>query len=629
MIKNLGFAQKIILCSVATVVIALMTFSLVTYLRMSGEVEQTLENKIRQIATATTDNLSQWLSTKLELTEAVAARAARLENDASFIDLISAVRAGGDFRNVFYGTEAGRFLIDDTNTDDLSGFDPRSRPWYQLAKTANKPSFSEPYNDAITKELLITSVAPVNDTGFKGVVGGDINLTTISETVNSLDLQGLGNAFLVDSTGKVLASPEASEIGQSVSGLYSSEVNIEPVLQNVPNASGSDRILAFYPIKGIESVRWYVGIDIDENAAYASLSDFRNSAIISTLVVALLASLILSYLLKRLTAPLLQLRDALFNIAQGEGDLTQRLNASGHDELGQVAEAFNGFIGNIHILIEDFKGSSENLGTMVTNMAEVSDRSRNECQRQQQETDMVAAAVSQMSAAAQEIATHAQNAADAAREADSEGNQAGLVVNEAISSIRRLAEEIDAATTVINDLENDVSNISSMVDVIRGIADQTNLLALNAAIEAARAGEQGRGFAVVADEVRTLASKTQDSTEEINRLIERLQSGSKQAVQAMATSRDTGEQTVVKANEAGQSLESIARAVSTISDMNIQIATASEEQTAVTEDIARNITAIADATISVTEAATETDENSQRLSEIGASIREKVERFKV
>lgn len=265
---------------------------------------------------------------------------------------------------------------------------------------------------------------------------------------------------------------------------------------------------------------------------------------------------------------------------------------------------------------------------MVTSITEVTERSRNECQRQHQETDMVAAAVSQMSAAAQEIATHAQNAADAAKQADDEGSRAGIVVQEAISAIQKLAGEIDSATIVINDLESDVSNISAMVDVIRGIAEQTNLLALNAAIEAARAGEQGRGFAVVADEVRTLASKTQESTEEINSLIDRLQSASNEAVKAMATSKETGELTVSKANQAGESLQSIAHSVSTISDMNVQIATASEEQTAVTEDIARNITTIADSTASVTAAATETDESSQRLSEIGLSIKEKVDRFR-
>lgn len=626
--KGLGFTQKIIAISVSTMILALIIFSVISHNQMSNEIKKSLEAKVTQTAQITTSNLATWLQTRLNLTKSIADRTAKVADEEELVRVISAVNQGAQFKNVFYGTEDGRFIIDDTNTDDLSGFDPRGRPWYQLAKQKSSPTFSEPYTDAFTKELLITSVAPVNHNGFQGVIGSDIGLKAVSDTVNTIDFQGIGFAYLIDSEGKVLASPVSDAINKNISSLYTGKVNIDPTLQYIPDSNGVNRIVGYYPIKGIESVQWFVAIDIDEDKAYTALSNFRNSAIITTLIVVIISSLILAATLKLLTKPLLSLRDALFNIAEGEGDLTRRLEVTSHDELGEVATAFNTFVENIHVLIEDFKGSSENLATMVTSITEVTERSRNECQRQHQETDMVAAAVSQMSAAAQEIATHAQNAADAAKQADDEGSRAGIVVQEAISAIQKLAGEIDSATIVINDLESDVSNISAMVDVIRGIAEQTNLLALNAAIEAARAGEQGRGFAVVADEVRTLASKTQESTEEINSLIDRLQSASNEAVKAMATSKETGELTVSKANQAGESLQSIAHSVSTISDMNVQIATASEEQTAVTEDIARNITTIADSTASVTAAATETDESSQRLSEIGLSIKEKVDRFR-
>ncbi len=626
--NTLGFSQKIIIASVTAVVLALAVFSTINYARISQEIEVNLQVKLDQIASSTAENMSAWLQTKLDLTIALAQRVTQFPEEDKLTQAISLVNKGGQFRNVYFGSEAGAFIIDDTNTDDLTGFDPRTRPWYQSTKSSNKASFTEPYNDAFTKDLLITSTAPVNAGGFKGVVGGDMNLKTLSDTINKVDFKGLGNAFLIDSQGKMLAHPEEALANKTLDEIYGRGITIAPQLQNIDTPNGA-RILSFHPITGIESIQWYIGIDIDAQQAYGPLYSFRNTAILSTLLVAIISSLVLWVVLKQVTQPLTQLRNALFNIAQGEGDLTQRLTIASQDELGQVATAFNAFVGNIHALIEDFKGSAENLATMVRSMAGVSEKSRLDCQKQQTETDMVAAAVSEMSSAAQEIATHAQSAADAAQDADREGTQAGRVVADAIQSIQRLAQEIQSATSVIGELETDVTNISSMVDVIRGIAEQTNLLALNAAIEAARAGEQGRGFAVVADEVRTLASKTQDSTEEINRLIERLQSGSKQAVDVMASSREAGESTVAKANEAGQSLQSIASAVSTISAMNLQIATASEEQTAVTEDIARNVTAIADATASVTHSATEIDENSQRLAEIADSIREKVDRFKV
>lgn len=626
--NTLGFSQKIILACVIAIITALGIFGAFNYQRINQEIESNLELKLDQISYSATENMSSWLQTRLRLIEALAGRLHNYPDSERIQHAISLINQGGQFRNVFYGTEDGVFLIDDTNRDDLTGFDPRTRPWYQATKSSHQSSFTEPYNDAFTKELLITATAPVMTGGFKGIVGGDLNLKTLSDTLNKIDFKGLGHAFLIDQQGKILAHPESGLANKNLSELYGQPVKINTDLQPVTTEKGP-RILSFHALPGIDSINWYVAIDVDTDKAYASLYDFRNSVIISTLLVALLTSLVLWLVLKQVTQPLFQLRNALFDIAQGEGDLTQRLPVTGTDKFGQVATAFNAFVGNIHGLIEDFRGSAENLMTMVRTMKSVSEQSRKECAKQQQETDMVAAAVSEMSSAAQEIASHAQGAADAAQDADREGSQAGRVVQDAIQSIHHLAKEIQSTTDVITELETDVTNISSMVDVIRGIAEQTNLLALNAAIEAARAGEQGRGFAVVADEVRTLASKTQDSTQEINRLIERLQGGSKQAVAVMTSSREAGESTVAKANEAGHSLQSIASAVSTISSMNIQIATASEEQTAVTEDIARNVTAIADATASVTLAAREIDDNSQRLSEIAASIQEKVSRFRV
>ena len=626
--RSIGFSQKITLVSVTILTLALITFSVQSYVQMSSEIRKSLDVNVTQTAHVVTQNLSTWLSTRLNLTKSIADRMASLSSEEELVRAMSIVNQGTQFKNVFYGTESGRFIIDDTNTEDLSGFDPRGRPWYKLAKNKNTATFSEPYTDAFSKELLITAVAPVNNSGFKGVIGSDISLKAISDTVNAIDFQGIGYAYLIDSTGKVLASPIEDSINQRISDLYSDDIKIDGTLQSIRDKNNEKRIIAYFPVEGIESVRWFVAIDINQEKAYSALTQYTTTSTIVTIIFAVLAALILAAFLRLITKPLFSLRDALFDIAQGEGDLTQRLKVAGSDELGQVATAFNSFIENIHILIEDFKGSAVNLASMVTKITEVSERSRSECERQHQETDMVAAAVSQMSAAAQEIATHAQSAADAAREADEEGARGGVVVHEAIETIQKLADEIDSATVVITDLESNVSNISAMVDVIRGIAEQTNLLALNAAIEAARAGEQGRGFAVVADEVRTLASKTQESTEEINGLIDRLQAASKEAVKAMATSRATGEITVSKADKAGESLQIIARSVSTISDMNVQIATASEEQTAVTEDIARNVVTIAESTSSVTAAATETDENSQRLAEIGLSIKEKVARFK-
>jgi methyl-accepting chemotaxis protein len=378
-----------------------------------------------------------------------------------------------------------------------------------------------------------------------------------------------------------------------------------------------------------DALDWGIIAVAELDAIGAPAVELRNTVLVIAFISVVISGLLALFIAKLLVKPLENINIKMRELASGQGDLTQRLEIQSGDEIGSVASSFNDFVGNLHILIEDFKGSAENLGSFVQGMTDVSAKTKQECIRQQTETDMVASAITEMSAAAHEVAGNAQEAADAAKNADSLSQQGSMVVQDTISSISSLAQELKSATGVINNLETDVSNISSMVDVIRGIAEQTNLLALNAAIEAARAGEQGRGFAVVADEVRTLANKTQESTEEINRLIGILQEASIEAVQSMEKSMEMSNDTSAKADMAGTSLSDIALSVSTISNMNIQIAAAAEEQTAVTEDLTRNVMTISDATGHVTEAAMESEKNSERISEISMSIRDKVKRFVV
>lgn len=285
-----------------------------------------------------------------------------------------------------------------------------------------------------------------------GVVGGDLSLKQLSDTVNSLDFKGLGFAFLINQQGNILAHPDSQQATQSVKTVFGKEIQLASNLQ-FTDASGQDRLVAFFPLKPLGNTQWYIGVDIDRELAMAPLYTFRTSAILSTLVGAIATIFLLELLLKQVTRPLQKLRNALFNIAQGEGDLTQRLSIDSNDELGQLAMAFNAFTDNIHMLIEDFKGSSENLATMVGSLRDLAEKSHTESDRQRLETDMVATAVTEMSAAAQQIAKHAQEAADAAQQADTEGQKASHTVKQAIDAINRLAAEIESAAQVITELE--------------------------------------------------------------------------------------------------------------------------------------------------------------------------------
>lgn len=290
--------------------------------------------------------------------------------------------------------------------------------------------------------------------------------------------------------------------------------------------------------------------------------------------------------------PLNAMRRSMTKFSEGNGDLTQRLPDEGKNEIGSVVDEFNKFVAMLHHLIMDISQTVVQVTGAAKNMSVIAKETFNGVVQQQSETDQIATAVNELSATVEEVAHNTASASEAAQEADNAAHEGMKLVNQMISATGAMALEVEKTSKVINELGGHSENIGAVVDVIRGIAEQTNLLALNAAIEAARAGEQGRGFAVVADEVRSLANRTQQSTEEIQGLIEKLQSEAHNAVEVMEKGRKEAQTTKELGETAGGALEAITAKVSNIKDMNLQIATASEEQAAVTEEVNRNILSI-------------------------------------
>jgi len=625
--SKIGFSQKIVLSSSTLIALSLIILSYINYQSMDTTLNQQVTQNLQETSNASSHNMSEWLNAQLDVIKVIAKETNIISStmDRSNLRLL---KSASQFSAVYVANEQGVMVIDDPKVIFPSDYDPRQRPWYKKVKSTQAISFTSPYIDVTTGELLISIAVPImKNNQFIGVAAGDLPLNYIANILKNINFSEMGNAYLIDNKGNILAHTTAALNEKNINNIYNNNnIKLQKTLTKI-KINNKNKLLGFYPIEGVQSINWHLAVEIDEKLAFASLAKMKQDSFAITLLAIITSIVLMMMLLKILIRPLRLLDIALSELSQGNGDLTHRLAVNGHDEINQLAKHMNTFIAHIHDMMIGFKQQSTEMNALANQINDSAHDSSHQMENQRHETDQVATAVAEMSSAANEIAGNAQHASNAAQEADTEGAMATKVVNLAVESIQGLAYKLQDAEKVIIDLEAEVEGISSVLAEIVGIADQTNLLALNAAIEAARAGEQGRGFAVVADEVRSLAGKTQESTEVINTKILSLQSGAEKAVNAMIESKKISAESVDKATEAGQYLTQISQAISRISDMNLQIATASEEQTNVTEEIARNVINISDATDETSKTATQTTEYSKELTKIGKMIDDEVKQF--
>ncbi len=363
-------------------------------------------------------------------------------------------------------------------------------------------------------------------------------------------------------------------------------------------------------------------------ASVASYISGRNGQIM-IITIGLIVSFITSWIIvSNLRSRVSFLRETMGNAAQTLA-LNTRVKLEGKDELTDIGNSFNQFIEKVHSSINEVASNSRELAIMADDVAKRARFTQDNCTSQRDRTVQVATAIHELGATVSEIASNAANAAEVARDATHRSADGREVVGQARVQIAELSDELDKSTHVVESLASQINGISSTLNTIRSISEQTNLLALNAAIEAARAGEQGRGFAVVADEVRTLASRSADSTEEIQQIIDKLQAESQRAVDAMAKGRTKSELVVEYADKANESLELINGHIDQISDQNIQVATATEEQSSVVEDINRNVEEINQLTMETTDIAGQLNESSASLQRLSSQLDKLVGYFKL
>jgi methyl-accepting chemotaxis protein len=576
--------------------------------------------------------------------------------DSEYTEGASHSIAGGGTLEIYYARNAAGVVehipVEDANEkyrDTLNEFGLREAEWYLCARDSKQPCLMEPYLYEITpgNNALMTSltVPVLVDGRFRGLVGVDVNLPVFQKLIEQLSkslYQGQAKVTLLSGRGLVVAASHYDKLARPLSESVAPELvqQIERLHQELGFMDAGDELVVAYPVKiPVANSSWSLLIQAPkaevfkaakemDDAMQATANSLGRELLMVGVLVSVAAIFIIGLVIRSIIAPLNMIQQRVEALASAEGDLTQTIELVSHAELIALGKGFNRFIDKLRGLIAELKQLASRSQLESQTAAQIAGKIRDSVNRQYGEIESVVTAVNQLSATAQEVARASEQTATATSEMSRNVRTGEESLTQAMAHVANVAKESGFAKDAVGRVSDSSDNISKIVEVISAIAAQTNLLALNAAIEAARAGEQGRGFAVVADEVRALASRTQSSTDEITKLIDALQ----KEVTAASAIIDRGASgallAVGQTEQALASLNQLVVQIGAVSDQVTHIATAAEQQSTVTEEVNGNITGISDSASELASLADEARSSSSSLAELVRQQHQQLERLK-